>query len=273
MRSLITAILIAIALAFVFALVLNSIQQSTEMAFTSEAVRLEAASILTANNKMTDALLNGSFTILGAIIAAVFGYFGAVRAARAQIKALQEQSEEQRRRFQQSRHQKKYEVALALHSEAQRLAGSAERRIPALASRPGSSGRAPTREQMTILPIIRGEREDIGLLRDGLQDEVRDLVNKVDDYNSHIETFPRSAGGTFVVDQAGELEGKLKQLRDKAQSLAENFNKFISRVRDWRCQKCEAFSDEILDVIEGGQRKRCPVCSDTTRTMGARAVL
>jgi hypothetical protein len=77
MRSLITAILIAIALAFVFALVLNSIQQSTEMAFTSEAVRLEAASILTANNKMTDALLNGSFTILGAIIAAVFGYFGA----------------------------------------------------------------------------------------------------------------------------------------------------------------------------------------------------
>jgi hypothetical protein len=105
MRSLITAILIAIALAFVFALVLNSIQQSTEMAFTSEAVRLEAASILrhTANNKMTDALLNGSFTILGAIIAAVFGYFGAVRAARAQIKALQEQSEEQRRRFQRKR--------------------------------------------------------------------------------------------------------------------------------------------------------------------------
>jgi nucleoside permease NupC len=131
MRSLITAILVAIGLALVFASVLNSFQQSSETAFKSEGVRLGAAS--SSNGKlnivMTD-LLNGAFVILGAIIAAVAGYVGAVKAARAQVKAVRDQTEEEQMRFQQKRHQKKYEVAFTLSREAQRLAGSAEKRIP-----------------------------------------------------------------------------------------------------------------------------------------------
>jgi rubrerythrin len=125
---------------------------------------------------------------------------------------------------------------------------------------------SPTmREQMTIsvLPIIRGEREDLGLLRDELQDEARDLVTEVDDYNSHIETLPRTSGGPITVDQ--DAEQKLIRLRDRADSMTQRFDAFISKVREWRCKRCEAFIDEILDVSADGQRKRCPVCNDMTR--------
>jgi hypothetical protein len=212
MRSFITAILVAIALALVFALVLNSIQQSTEMAFTTDGVRLDAASITggTVGTEMADPIiLAGVFTILGAIIAAAAGYFGPLKAANAQVEALKDQSEEDRRRFQQGRHQRKYEVAVGLESEARRLAQSAQERIPiAEASRSGQ--KHPAREQMTIPGINRGEREDIGLLSDDLQDEAR-----------------------------------------------------------WRCKRCGAFIDEILDVSADGQRKSCPVCNNMTRIIGA----
>jgi hypothetical protein len=277
MRSLITGILVAIALAFVFALVLNSIQQSAEMAFATEGARLDAASILSAkvDTQMTDplivgAIIGGVLAIVGTIIGAAIGAAAVYFATRAQIKALRDQSEEERMRFQQSRHQKKYEIALALQSEACRLARSAQERIPvAQASRDGSEH--PWREQMTILAINRGEREDIGLLSDDLQDEVRDLVNKVDDYNSHLEALRQRPGGPIGVDRDGQE--KLIHLRDKAQSAAQKFNGFIVKVREWRCTRCGAFIDEILDKTENGQRIRCPVCSDTTRTIGARAVL
>jgi rubrerythrin len=193
-------------------------------------------------------------------------------ATRAQINALRDQSEEERTRFQQRRHQKKYEIALALHLEAQRLALSAQKRIP-LAQASRSGGKSPPREQMTIpvFPIIRGEREDIGLLSDDLQDAARDLVKEVDSYNSHIETLARTTGGPFVVDQDGDLEKKLIHLRDKAHSVAQKFNDFISKVRAWRCTRCGAFIDEILDTIDDSQRKRCPLCNNTTRTIGLTA--
>jgi hypothetical protein len=42
MRAFVTAVLVAIALAAMFAVILNSTQQMTEMAFSTEAVRLEA---------------------------------------------------------------------------------------------------------------------------------------------------------------------------------------------------------------------------------------
>jgi len=269
--TLITAILVAIALALLFALALNSIEQSTEMAFTNEGVRLDAASIRSAkvDTEMADpltAILTGVFTLLGAI----FGVFATVFATRAQVKALKDQIEEERMRFQQSRHQKKYEIALALQSEACRLARSAQERIPvAQASQDGS--KHPWREQMTILAINRGEREDIGLLSDDLQDEARGLINEINDYNSHLEALPPRPGGQIGVDH--DAQEKLIHLRDKAQSAARKFNDFIVKVRQWRCRKCGAFIDEILDVIKNGQRKRCPVCSDTTRTMGAQAHL
>jgi rubrerythrin len=267
MRNFITAVLVGIALALAFALALNSFQQTTQMAFTTEGVRLDATSSPSGkvSIEMTDAIVNGAFVILGAIIAAAAGYFGAVNAAGAQIGALKDQSEEERTRFQQRRHQKKYEIALALHLEAKRLGLSAQKRIPvAQASRSGS-GRHPIREQMTIsvFPIIRGEREDIGLLRDELQDEARHLVTEVDDYNSHIETLPRTPGGPISVDQ--DAEHKLISLRDRAESMAQRFDAFISKVREWRCKRCEAFIDEILDVSADGQRKSCPVCNDMTR--------
>jgi hypothetical protein len=273
MRSFIIAILIAIMLAFAFALVLNSAQETAEMAFTTESVRLDAASpTLSSKEKieMTVALLSGGLGILGAILGAIIGAAAVYFATRAQINALRDQSGEERTRFQQRRHQKKYEIALALHLEAHRLALSGQKRIPLTqASRPGSGGRAPPREQMTIpvFPILRGEREDIGLLRDDLQDEARDLVKEVDDYNSHIETLARTTGGPLVVDQDGDLEKKLIHLRDKAQSVAQKFNDFISKVRAWRCTRCGAFIDEILDTIEDGQKKRCPLCNNTTRTI------
>ena len=94
------------------------------MAFATEGVPLDA---VRGKTEVTDLLVNGGFVILGAIIAAAAGYFGAVRAAKAQIKALNDQSEEERRRFQQTRHQKKYEIALALHQEAKRLCVAAEK--------------------------------------------------------------------------------------------------------------------------------------------------
>jgi hypothetical protein len=274
MRSFIIAVLIAIMLALAFALVLNSAQETAEMAFATESVRLNAASpILSSKEKteMTVAIVSGGLGILGTILGAIIGAAAVYFATRAQINALRDQSEEERTRFQQRRHQKKYEIALGLHLEAHRLAISAQKRIPlAQASRPGSDGKSPPREQMTIpvFPIIRGEREDIGLLRDDLQDEARDLVKEVDDYNSHIETLARTAGGPLVVDQDGDLERKLIHLRDKAHSVVQKLNDFISNVRQWRCTRCSAFIDEILDTIEDGQRKRCPLCNNTTRTIG-----
>jgi hypothetical protein len=239
----------------------------TVVANHPEGVRLDAAPILSGKGKteVIDLLVNGGFVILGAIIAAVAGYLGALQAAKAQVKAVDDQREEERRRFQQTRHQKKYEIAWVLRQEVKRLGVAAEKRIPlAQVSRSGTS-RHPLREEMTIsaFPLMRGEREDIGLLSDELQDKALDLVSEVDDYNSHIETLPRTAADPISVDQAAEQ--KLILLRDKARLMIEGLSIFITRVRDWRCKRCEAFIDEILDVSEDGQRKRCPICNNTTR--------
>ena len=162
-------------------------------------------------------------------------------------------------------------MALALRREAERLGGAAEKRVPlAQASRSGDA-KHPFREQMliSVFPLF-GEQGDIGLLSDELQDKALNLVSEVDDYNSHIETLPRppaaTAPPTIKVDQA--VEERLVQLRNKAHSLANDLSGFISKVRAWRCTNCGAFIDEILDTIEDGQRKRCPLCSNTTRTIG-----
>jgi hypothetical protein len=286
MRSFIIAILIALMLTLAFALVLNSAQETAEMAFTTESVRLDAASPILSSKEKTDVsdLVSGGFVILGALIAAVFGYVGAVRAANTQVKALKDQSEEDRRRFQQTLHQKKYQMAMTLRREAKRLGGAAEKRIPlAQASRSPTAGpviretepKHPFREQMliSVFPLF-GELGDIGLLNDELQNKALNLLSEVDDYNSHIETLPRphvvTAPPTIMVDQA--VEERLIQLLDKAHSLENDLSGFIAKVRAWRCTKCGAFIDEILDTIEDGQRKRCPLCSNTTRTIGLTAV-
>jgi hypothetical protein len=160
-------------------------------------------------------------------------------------------------------------MALALRLEANRLGVAADKRI-LLAQASRTASKHPMREQMSIpvFPLIRGEREDIGLLSDPLQDAALHLVSEVDDYNSHIETLPRTTGGPVVMDQVAEE--KLIQLRAKSASFVADLNAFITRVREWRCKRCEAFIDEILDVSEDGQRKHCPICNDTTRIMGAR---
>lgn len=272
MRSFIIAVLVAIALALAFALVLNSIQETTELAFTTEGVRLDGVHILSneGTTRVNEHFVDGGFIILGAIIAAVFGYIGAVRAAKVQVRALEDQRGEEHRRFQQTRHQKKYEMALALRLEARRLSGAAEKRIVAAQVARLGKIKYPIREQMTIsvFPLIRGERGDIGLLGDELQDKVLDLVSEVDDYNAEIETLPRTPGGPVGVDQP--TEEKLIRLKTKADSVVKDLSEFITRVRDWRCKKCEAFIDEILDVSEDGKRAHCPICNNETRIAQAR---
>ena len=90
MRSFIIAILIAIMLALAFALVLNSAQETAEMAFTTESVRLNAASPVLSSKEKTDVsyLVNGGFVILGALIAAVAGYVGANQQRRCKSRHL-----------------------------------------------------------------------------------------------------------------------------------------------------------------------------------------
>jgi hypothetical protein len=190
---------------------------------------------------------------------------GGTWGAKVQVKALEDQGEDNRRRFQQTRHQKKYAMALALRLEAERIGEAAQKRIPvAQASRTGTT-RHPERDQMTIsvLPLIRGEREDIGLLGDELQDSALSLAKTVDDYNGHIETIPRTAGGPISVD-AVALQ-KLEGLHQLAVTVDRAFSDFIAKVREWRCKRCEAFIDEVLDVTQDGERMKCPVCNNTTR--------
>jgi hypothetical protein len=229
--------------------------------------------IVEAKSGMWDLLVNGGFVILGAIIAAAAGYWGALAGARVQVKAIEDQGEDNRRRFQQTRHQKKYAMALALRLEAQRIGVAAEKRISVLqASRTGAS-RHPERDQLTIsvLPLIRGEREDIGLLGDELQDSALNLAKTVDDYIAHIETIQRTAGGPISVDAAA-LQ-KLEGLHQLAVTVDLAFSEFIAKVREWRCKRCEAFIDEVLDVTQDGGRMKCPVCNNTTRIAQASATM
>src|SRR6266851_3165399 len=281
MRSFAIAVLFAVALAIAFALSLNSIQKTAEMAFKSEGVRLNVVATASKQgmNGMSDSLSNalwsGAFVILGAIIAAAAGYWGALRAAQAQVQALKDQAEEERRRFQQTRHQKKYAMALALRLEAERLGVAADKRLSSAQKAVTSAGRNPRREQMTIsvLPLIRGEREDIGLLNDEIQDSALSLTGEVDEYNAHIETIPRSTSTDTVIVVDEIALQQLKGLKDKATAVAAELDEFIRKVRAWRCQRCKSFIDDIFDVIEDGQRKRCPICNDTTRMQGISGIL
>jgi rubrerythrin len=142
-----------------------------------------------------------------------------------------------------------------------------DKRLPVAEASRGSYAEHPLREQMmiSVSPIIRGEREDIGLLSDELQDHALDLANEVDNYNSHIETLPKTPGGPISVDEPALHQ--LRRLRDRANSLAQELSLFIENVRKWRCQRCKSFIDEILDLTGNGQTKRCPICNDTTRVV------
>jgi hypothetical protein len=167
----------------------------------------------------------------------VFGGWLAWSAGRDQIVALKEQIEEERRRFQQTRHQKKYAMAWALLLEVDRIgvAASARKR---LVESSRSASKHPRREQMliSVLALIRGEREDIGLLTDELQDKTLTLVRAVDEYNSHIETLPIIAGDAIIsIDEAAVQ--LLTKLYDMSMSLERELNTFVKKVRSWRCQK------------------------------------
>jgi hypothetical protein len=271
MRSFVFSVVTAILLACLFALALNFIQKPVGIAFRTEGVHMVAAPIDERSNAMS--FWDGAFgALVGAIIGGATTFWGSKVGAKMQVDALEKQSEAERARFQQTRHQKKYAMALALHLEAKRIGVASEKRI-ALAEASRSATRHPLREQMIIavLPLIRGEREDIGLLGDDLQDNVLGLANDVDEYNSHIETIQRTAGDPISVDQPA-LD-KLVRLREKATSVETELNASIAKVREWRCQRCKAFIDEVLDVSIDGQRKRCPICDNTTRIAGASASL
>jgi hypothetical protein len=100
MRVFIIAVLAATVLALIFALVLNSVQETSEIAFTTMGVRLAATPIPGGEEKLgVSDLVNGGFVVLGAIIAAAAGYLGAIAAAKTQVKALEDQTEEERRRL------------------------------------------------------------------------------------------------------------------------------------------------------------------------------
>jgi hypothetical protein len=208
-----------------------------------------------------EGLAAGLIGAAGVIFAGWLAWVG----VRDQIAVTQEQGDEDRRRFQQQRHQAKYAMALALCLEAERIGLAATARIP-LAELSRSNGKHPRRDQMliSIFPLIRGEREDIGLLGDDLQDRGFELVRVVDHYNSHIEALPRTANDPVVSVDATASE-LLDQIRDRSKAATEALNLFLQKVRSWRCQRCNAFIDEILDVIEHGKRKRCPICGDATR--------
>src|SRR5439155_24900110 len=105
------------------------IQVASEVAFSSGSVRLDAASAPN-GEESSMSFWDGAFgALVGAIIGGVLAYRGSKVGADMQVKALKAQSEEERRRFQQTKHQKKYAMALGLRLEAQRLHAAAEKRI------------------------------------------------------------------------------------------------------------------------------------------------
>lgn len=272
MRSFILAVAVAIFLACLFALTLDFVQKPVAIAFRTESV----APIDQGRAAMSDGVtglgdfLSANFlsAIIGGAIGGLIGVFGAKSAAKMQVKALEEQLDAERARFQQTRHQKKYAMALALRLEVERIRDTSEKRIT-LAEQSCNGTKHPPREHMIIavLPLIRGEREDIALLGDELQDKVLALTRSVDGYDAHIETIPPSPGGPIKIDQ--EALQKLRELKTSATSVGTDLSEFINKVREWRCQKCKAFLDEILDASKDGQRGRCPICGDTTRAIGA----
>ena len=195
------------------------------MAFTTAGVRLDAPlAAETWEIKMSD-LLNGGFVIIGAVIAAMAGWFAAKRAADAQIKALEKQSEEERARYQQSRHQKKYAMALAIRTEARRICHAVRERLP----RAQVSSAGIGEMDISVYPLMRGEREDIGLLSDELQDEALQLTNRVDDYNSHIETRDKTGSKTHTKLDS-EVSEKLEGMQTLANSQEQKLGEFIARV-------------------------------------------
>jgi rubrerythrin len=272
MREFILATVAAILLAALFGLMLNSVQETVEVAFSSDAARLNLPTGTSSKGAESMSLLVGVFgAVLGAMIGGLMAYQGSKRAAELQVRALEAQRDEERVRFQQMRHQKKYGMALASLSETKRICIAAEKRRALAESARSAASRHPSLEQMMISrsPLIRGEREDIGLLSDQLQDSALALAYEIDEYNEHVETIPRTAAGPISIDEA--VLSKLGRLIEHGTSITQALDAFIRKVREWRCQRCEAFIDEVLDVIEGG-RKRCPICGQTARAIqiGAR---
>ena len=208
---------------------------------------------------LSGGLIGGVSVLIAAIMAWTIG--------QNQVRAVHDQIEAERAHVQQTRHEKRYAMALALHLEAERIGTAADKRI-ALVQGVVEGNKHPKREQMiiTVLSLMRGEREDISLLSDSLQDHVFGLVHHVDEYNSGMETVNPTPGGPIPVGQHELL--KLSQVKNKATSVATELSELMVKTREWRCQKCHAFIDEVL---EDGQRNRCPYCCTTARMQGISA--
>lgn len=217
---------------------------------------------------LSSGLIGGASVLIAAWLAWTIGQ-RQVQATRAQmeseVQATRNQMAAERAASQQTIHQKKYAMALALRLEVKRIIALIDGRITS-AKLSMNEGKCPKRDQMiiTVLSLVRGEREEISLLSDELQDAVLNLINEVDRYNVQIEAIAYIFN---TPDQIAVTQGSLntlEQLKTRAACVQAKLDDLLNRIREWRCQ-CGAFLDETFEV---GVRTPCPRCGTFKRVIG-----
>lgn len=158
-------------------------------------------------------LLAGIIAFVGALIAANRQVRTTQQAANQQVAAVQSQLDDARAAREVSDRRRLSVVGWAIRAEGKRLGTAAALMMrEALPSAPGWASR--TNEQLLIesSPLLRGEREDMGLVDGETLALLREIADTLDAYNLRIETAKNGIEGPNIDKRTLELIAQLETL-------------------------------------------------------------